>query len=205
MNKTTLKTSVISVMILSSFIFGSKVMASDVTGTLNTGISTGVTGVVTSPPNASPAAGTYSLAQSVSLTAVDQFTTGIYYTTDNITTPSCLTKTGTLYSSPIPVNSTMTIEAISCYPNNTYSTVESLVYTITPTLSTGGGGGENTITSSVSSGGGGGSISTVGIADFVLLMANWGQTGANNAADFNRDGAVVGIQDFIWLMANWTK
>ena len=180
-------------------------MASDVTGTLNTGISTGVTGVVTSPPNASPAAGTYSLAQSVSLTAVDQFTTGIYYTTDNITTPSCLTKTGTLYSSPIPVNSTMTIEAISCYPNNTYSTVESLVYTITPTLSTGGGGGENTITSSVSSGGGGGSISTVGIADFVLLMANWGQTGANNAADFNRDGAVVGIQDFIWLMANWTK
>ena len=196
----------VSVMILSLFIFGSKVMASDVTGTLNTGISTGVTGVVTSPPNASPAAGTYSLAQSVSLTAVDQFTTGIYYTTDNITTPSCLTKTGTLYSSPIPVNSTMTIEAISCYPNNTYSTVESLVYTITPPLSAGspavlvssGGGG------SYSSGGS--SVgTTVGIADFVLLMSNWGQTGTNNVADFNHDGAVVGMSDFIWLMANWTK
>jgi hypothetical protein len=106
-----------------------------------------------------------------------------------------------LYSGAISVSSSEAIEAISCYPNNASSTVASYLYGINPpstvtTNNTGGGGGGST-----SSGGGSG---TVGIADFVLLMANWGQTGANNAADFNHDGVVIGIQDFIWLMANWT-
>jgi hypothetical protein len=110
-----------------------------------------------------------------------------------------------LYSGAISVSSSEAIEAISCYPNNASSTVASYLYGINPpsTVTTNNTGGGNT-------GGGGGSTSsgggsgTVGIADFVLLMANWGQTGANNAADFNHDGVVIGIQDFIWLMANWT-
>jgi hypothetical protein len=103
----------------------------------------------------------------------------------------------------------MTIEAISCYPNNAYSTVESLGYTITLTPSAGspavlvsGGGGGGSYSSGGSSGG---SSVKVGIADFVLLMANWGQTGAGNPADFDNDSAVIGIQDFVWLMSHWTN
>ena len=47
-----------------------------------------------------------------------------------------------------------------------------------------------------SGGGGGGSTSGSGISSFILLMANWGQTGMGNQADFNGNG-VVDIQDFI--------
>jgi hypothetical protein len=132
--------------------------------------------------------------------------TSIYYTTDGTTIPACSGSAGSLYSSPISVSSSLEIQAISCYAGNASSTVASYLYAInqaapssspnySPAPNYGGGGG-----SSSSSGGG----TTVGIADFVLLMANWGQTGSGNPADFNYDGT-VGIGDFIWLMANWTK
>jgi len=146
----------------------------------------------------------YPSAQSVTLTA--DGATSIYYTTDG-STPTC--STGNLYSGAIAVSSSEPIEAISCYPDNASSTVALYLYGIDPTtpsggssyaVSGGGGGG-----GSYSSGGGSSSGgTTVGISDFVLLMANWGQTGAGNPADFSGD-ATVGIQDFIWLMANWTK
>jgi hypothetical protein len=40
---------------------------------------------------------------------------------------------------------------------------------------------------------------TVGISDFLLLLASWGQTGV--PADF--DGGGVGVTDFLILLANW--
>lgn len=177
-------------------------LASEVTGNLNTGLSgtngSTVTGVVIAPPAASPGAGSYTSTQNVGLTA--DGASNIYYTT-NGTIPACPT-TGILYSSPITVTSSQTINAISCYPENKSSTVATYAYTINiPIVSSGRGG-------SYSSGGGGSSYTpvtvTVGISDFVALMANWGKTGVGIAGDFNGDGR-VDILDFVWLMANWTK
>ena len=182
---------------------GNTALADEVTGTLNTGLSgtngSTVTGVVIAPPTASPGAGSYTSAQNVGLTASGA--SNIYYTTDG-TTPACPT-TGILYSSPISVTSSLVINAVSCYPESKSSTVATYAYAINvPTgssVSSGGGGG-----GSYSSGGGGGytPITSVGISDFVALMANWGKTGVGIAGDFNGDGK-IDIMDFVWLMANW--
>ena len=95
-------------------------------------------------PTFSPAAGTYSSAQSV---AISDATSGatIYYTTDG-TTPTTFS---TVYASPIAVNSTRTLEAIAVAAGYTNSAVASATYTITatpslpavstPTFSPGGG------------------------------------------------------------------
>ena len=177
--------------------------ASDFIGYLTTGVSTGVTGVVVAPPVANPSAGVYTSAQSVTLSA--DGSTDIYYTTDGVTIPDC-TANGTLYSGPISVSSSEVIQAVSCYPNSIASTVASYLYGINPpaVVSSGGGGGGGGGSSGGSNGAPISGSGTVGISDFVLLMANWGQTGTGNAADFNKDGK-VDIQDFIWLMANWGK
>jgi hypothetical protein len=81
-------------------------------------------------PIASPAAGSYSLTQSVTLSSVNS--TSIRYTLDG-STPDC--STGTIYSSPISVSSTKTIKAIGCNGSGS-SSVSSFSYTIT----TSGGG-----------------------------------------------------------------
>ena len=214
----------ISIMALSLLMTANLVFAqSEITGTLTTGISgnngTEMNGTVISAPIANPSAGVYTATQSVSLTASGA--SSIRYTIDG-TVPSCTT--GTVYSSNISVDSSMVIEAISCYPENKKSTVASYLYAInipvvtniTTNPPSGGGGG----------GGGGGDtpaqttpLSTltptaqkvdankdnkVDVLDFVTLMANWGKTDSNNTADFNSDGK-VDILDFVSLMANWTK
>jgi hypothetical protein len=198
-----LKLTVAVLAILPILALSNLALADEATGTLTTGISATngnpMSGVVVALPIASPAAGTYTATQSVTLTS--DGATSINYTTDG-TAPTC--STGNTYSSPIAVNSSMTIEAISCYPTSVSSMPVSYLYTINipaaPVVS------NNSV--SYSSGGGGGSsapvTTTVGMSDFVLLMANWGQPGPGNPADFSGD-ATVGIQDFIWLMANWTK
>ncbi len=117
---------------------------SETTGSLCTGLNCPVEGMVIAAPSASPAAGSYTSAQSVTLTATGA--SSIHYTTDG-TTPTC--STGTTYSNAISVGSSATIKAISCYANSNSSTVASLAYTIT--VSSGGGGG----------GGGGGSFTVV--------------------------------------------
>jgi peptidoglycan hydrolase-like protein with peptidoglycan-binding domain len=144
-NKT--KIILLSVVLLAMFAISNTALASEVTGTLSTGISSpGVIGVVIAPPVASPVAGTYDSVQNVTLTAPSS--TSIHYTIDN-TSPTC--STGTVYSGSISVGSSLTIEAISCYPNNQQSTVASYLYTINPPTLTppsfsgpsgsGGGGG----------------------------------------------------------------
>jgi len=99
-----------------------------------------VEGTVVVAPTASPAAGSYTSAQSVTLDATGE--TSIRYTTDG-TTPTC---SNTQYSSAISVGSSATIKAIACYANSVSSTVASFAYTITTsaatvTVSGGGGGG----------------------------------------------------------------
>ncbi len=79
----------------------------------------------TATPTFDPAAGTYYTAQTVS---ISDTTTGavIYYTTDG-TTP---TTSSTAYSSPIPVPSTLTIEAIAVATGYANSEVATATYTI---------------------------------------------------------------------------
>jgi hypothetical protein len=102
-----------------------------------------VTGFATgqlAAPTFSPAAGTYNSAQSVTLS--DSSGASIYYTTDG-TTP---TASSTLYSGPITVSATQTINAIASSTTSglTDSTVSTGAYAIiypaaTPTFSPAGG------------------------------------------------------------------
>lgn len=110
---------------------------SEVTGTLSTGLgNSAVSGIVISVPIASPGAGSYTSAQSVTLTSSGSLS--IRYTTDN-TLPTCTT--GTVYAGAISVASTQTVKAIACYANNIASSVASYSYSINPIISGGGGGG----------------------------------------------------------------
>jgi len=110
---------------------------SEVTGTLCTGLNCPIESTVIAAPVASPAAGTYTSARSVTLTAAGS--SSIRYTVDG-STPDC-TITGTTYSGAISVSSTKTIKAISCYPNSATSSVASFAYTISSGGGGGGGGG----------------------------------------------------------------
>lgn len=78
-----------------------------------------------SAPAFSPAGGTYSSAQTVTISTT---TTGatIRYTTDG----SAPTTASTLYTGPISVSSTKTIKAIAIAPGKTNSAVASATYTI---------------------------------------------------------------------------
>jgi glucosylceramidase len=88
-------------------------------------------------PTFSPAGGTYTAAQSVTLTTTTSGAS-IYYTTDG----SVPTETSTLYSKPIAISATTTINAIAAEPPNYLnSTAATATYTInlpvaaTPTFS----------------------------------------------------------------------
>ena len=80
-------------------------------------------------PTFSPAAGTYTSAQTVTISDATSGAT-IYYTT-NGTTP---TTSSTQYSGPITVCSTETLQAIAVATGDTTSAVASATYTITPVL-----------------------------------------------------------------------
>ena len=216
MNKILIKTTAFAAIAFALIAACNTASADTITGRLTTGIGgtvgdNNVNGVVIAAPSANPPAGIYTAAQSVTLTA--DGASSINYSTDGLTTPIC-NSSGTVYSGPIAVNSSMAIEARSCYPNNASSTVVSYLYGInTPSTNsndTPAQGG-----SSSGGDGGGGSVSMfskgdsngdghVNILDFVTLMADWSQTGTGNAADFNGDGK-VDILDFVILMANWTN
>ena len=128
--------------------------ASTVTGDLSTGLNTNagsMDGVVIAMPTLSPAAGTYTSAQTITLTAAGS--TKICYTTDGSTEPSCATATactaGTTLSNggSISVSSTTTVKSAACYNNNSTGPVATSAYTINiPSSSSGGGGGGSSTT-----------------------------------------------------------
>ena len=218
MNKTLLQASAISAIAIGLLALANVASADTVSGHLSTGIggdvgTTTFDGVVIAPPAATPPAGAYTSAQSVSLTA--DGASSIHYTVDG-TSPTCLT--GSTYTGSIAVNSSLAIETLSCYPAGHASTVASYLYAInipgnpnSVTLPGGGGGGggggsssSSASTTSLFSKGDSNSDGKINIIDFVALMADWGYAGSGNQADFNRDGK-VDIQDFVTLMANWTN
>ena len=101
----------------------------------NSGVATATFSLTAATPTFSPAAGTYISAQNVS---ISDATTGatIYYTT-NGTTP---TTSSTMYTGPITVSSSETIEAIAAESGYASSAAASAAYTINlpaakPTLS----------------------------------------------------------------------
>ena len=86
---------------------------------------------ITSTPTFSPAAGTYSTAQSVTISDATSGAT-IYYTT-NGSTP---TTSSIPYTAPFTVSSTETVQAIGIAAGDTNSAVASAAYTITPVVAT---------------------------------------------------------------------
>ncbi len=204
MTNNKLKFIVAGIVVLPLLALSGYALASQVTGTLTTGISGNngnvVNGIVVVPPMASPAAGTYNSAQSVTLTADGSLS--IHYTTDG-SVPSC--STGTVYSGAVSVSVSEVITAISCYADNHSSTAAVFGYAVVPVSSGGGGGGGSNTPAASPSTSKVGDINNdknVDEYDFALLMSNWGVTGTSVQGDLNND-KVVDEYDFALLMANW--
>ena len=178
------------------------VYASEVTGTVSTGVETGVGGTVASTPTVAPLPGTYTSAQSVVLTVTGS--DSIHYTTDG-SAPTCTS--GSTYGAAISVSASQVIQAISCYPSGVASAVVPFAYAINPPSapapSTGGGGGGGSSLPPPAVVGDATGDSMVNVLDFNAVIVAWGSTGSNIPADLNRDG-VVDILDFNILIINWT-
>ncbi|HXN73358.1 MAG TPA: chitobiase/beta-hexosaminidase C-terminal domain-containing protein, partial [Candidatus Acidoferrales bacterium] len=124
----------------------------------------------TSPPNISPAAGTYTSAQSVTLSDTSATPT-IYYTT-NGTTP---THSSTKYTTAISVTSTTTITAIASSPGLNDSPAVTATFTINPNATAiNFGGGFATPTGLQFNG-------STDLDDSRLQLTNGGQTEAGSA------------------------
>ena len=180
------------------------VSASEVTGTLSTGVETGIHGTVTVAPSASPGAGVYASAQSVTLAAVGA--SAIRYTADG-STPSC--SSGTAYASPIGVSSSQVITAIACYANGASSPTAAFQYAINPpsapapTSGGGGGGGAGGGSSAPAVSGDANGDSLVNVLDFNTLIVHWNESGSGVSGVLNSD-SLVDIFDFNILIINWT-
>lgn len=172
--------------------------ASEVTGTISTGVSTGMEGTVAATPSASPLPGSFTSAQSVTLTA--NAADSIHYIIDGAS-PTCAT--GSVYSGAISVGSSLTIRAVACY-NGTASQVGTFAYGINlpPAPPSGGGGGPIPPSTPAQSNGDIDGDGSVNLNDFNQLVVAWGMTGSSVAADFNHDG-VVDLLDFNVLIVNW--
>jgi hypothetical protein len=111
------------------------------TGLADNTVTTGLYTIGTSQvaaPTFSPAAGTYTSAQTVTIST----TTGgasIRYTTDGVTAPT--ETVGTLYSGPVPVSVTTTLKAIAYKSGFSDSKVATGIYTITTNRSLTGSSG----------------------------------------------------------------
>ena len=117
-----------------------QVFAGDASGSVGTGIDTGIGGIVKAPPMASPAPSTYTSAQNVTLSAPGS--SGIYYTLNG----SPASNASTPYTSPINIAVTTTITTIAYYTDGSsysaaYLYIINIPTTTTTTTAAGGGGG----------------------------------------------------------------
>jgi hypothetical protein len=193
MKNNKLKMLVAVMAVLPLLALGNSALADEVTGILTTGLNSTVgntvTGTVIVPPAASPASGTYTSTQSVTLAASGA--SSINYTIDG-SAPTC--SAGTVYSGAISVSSSEVITAISCYPDNYASSVATFSYAIVPVSSGGGGASDYTITVSAGSGG---SISptstevTAGNSQMFAITPDTGYQIASVSVDGNSVGAVA--------------
>ncbi len=181
----------IGIMLLVSLVIllsASPVFAGDASGGISVGVDTGVGGVVKAAPTATPAAGTYSSAQSVTLTAGGS--TAIYYTV-NGTAPS--NSAGSLYTSAISVATSTTIKSVAYYADGSPGPAGTASYTISSGVASGGGGGGGVVTGpSIVTGGsvpltfnaGGFVIYSVGLQgankEFTLIVPSGIQATSNN-------------------------
>lgn len=151
-------------------------------------INTGLSGSVLVSPVASPVAGTYTSVQSVVLSAGGA--TSIRFTVDN-SEPTCTV--GTVYTGPIAVNSSLTVKAIACGGEGSFTSVKTFAYVVNltpvpvqssaPSGGGGGGGGSEVALSNMS-------IKTVGSVEDNKIDLAITATGANmmmlsNSADFS--------------------
>lgn len=153
--------------------------ASDLSGSMTSGVSGGgsgnADGVVKSAPVASPVAGDFHATQSVTLTASGS--TAICYTDDG-TTPSCASSVSctvgsTKYTSAVSVTSNKTIKSAGCYADNTQGPTGSAAYTFSCTTAT------------VTNG-------TVSAYPTCALSCNSGYTLSGSACTSSDSGGVVG-------------
>lgn len=118
---------VVFLLLVSAF----RVKADTYNGTINTGIlSTGLTGIVIGLPTSSPSPGIFGSAQNIVLTKPSG-SKEVRFSTDG-STPDC--SSSQVYSSPIDIDSTTTIKAISCYIDGSSSSVASFNYVISAPL-----------------------------------------------------------------------
>jgi len=124
-------------------------------------------------PSFSPAAGTYSSAQSVTITTATSGAT-IRYTVDGSTPTST---TGTVYSSPVSISATTTLKAIAYKSGMTDSSVTTGVYTIS-----GGGTTYQAESLTVAANSSGDTVSN--ISEGGLSGGSGSQLAANAATDY---------------------
>lgn len=170
-------------------------------------VNTGVNGVVVSDPIATPGTGSYTGAQSVTLSAPGA--NKIHYMLNKpVLTLTC--GNGELYSTstPISVTAPALLRIIACYGSGSNSTTTNSDFTYSVPSSSGGnsGGGYIAPTATAPIPGDTNGDGVVNILDFNTLITHWGQNVTNGATDgdFNGDG-VVNILDFNILITNWTK
>jgi hypothetical protein len=163
-------------------------------------------------PSFSPAGGTYSTAQNVTITTSTSGAT-IRYTT-NGTTPTATT--GTVYSSPVTISATATLRAIAYKSGMTDSSVSSASYTI----NTGGG---TTLLSDNFDGGTVGSVPTSwsvsaptgttatvqGFPSSTDKSLRFTDTSTSNYArasrTFTAQAAAVSVEFSFYASANWCR
>lgn len=160
---------------------GNLLLASEITGTLNTDPTDNfLKGVIIASPVAEPVPGSYVGTQSIILKAPGSLS--IRYRVDG-QNPDCAA--ATLYAAPISVSSSLDIKAIACYQNNKSSGVAAFSYkieTAPPSVNATSGGGL-----SGGGGGGGGGISVNYCAK--VFYGEWGAclNGVKQRQPINRE------------------